>query len=96
MLVCVMCGMLFPFAFLHYLDYISMTWRVGRRLNDLPFGPQNHPKPCENHVKSGSGGASRAQLLSALVRRLLHYDVSSRIDIKQGAEIMAMSKVRKS
>ncbi|CAK8988044.1 unnamed protein product [Durusdinium trenchii] len=66
MLVCVMCGMLVPFAFLHYLDYVSMTWRVG--------------------------GASRAQLLSALVRRLLHYDVSSRIDIKQGAEIMAMSK----
>eukprot|EP00913_Durusdinium_trenchii_P035678 g33383.t1 len=52
MLVCVMCGMLVPFAFLHYLDYVSMTWRVG--------------------------GASRAQLLSALVRRLLHYDVSSR------------------
>lgn len=66
MLVAVMCGMLLPFAVLHYLDYISLTWRVG--------------------------GASRAQLLSALVRRLLHYDVSSRIDIKQGAEIMAMTK----
>ena len=33
MLVCVMCGMLIPFAFLHYLDYISMTWRVGAQLN---------------------------------------------------------------
>lgn len=66
MLVTVACGMLLPFAVLHYLDYISLTWRVG--------------------------GASRAQLLSALVRRLLHYDVSSRIDIKQGAEIMAMTK----
>mmetsp|Transcript_27497 Transcript_27497/g.64086 ORF Transcript_27497/g.64086 Transcript_27497/m.64086 type:complete len:895 (+) Transcript_27497:67-2751(+) len=66
MLVAVMTGMLLPFAALHYLDYISMTWRVG--------------------------GTSRSQLLSALVRRLLHYDVTSRIDIKQGAEIMAMTK----
>jgi len=66
MLVLVMSGMLIPFVGLHYLDFISMTWRVG--------------------------GTSRAQLLSALVRRLLHYDVTSRIDIKQGAEIMAMTK----
>ena len=30
MLVAVMCGMLLPFAVLHYLDYISLTWRVGK------------------------------------------------------------------
>ncbi|CAJ1426809.1 unnamed protein product [Effrenium voratum] len=66
MLVLVMSGMLIPFAVLHYLDYVSLTWRVS--------------------------GSSRAQLLSALVRRLLHYDVASRIDLKQGAEIMAMTK----
>lgn len=48
MLVCVMCGMLFPFAFLHYLDYISMTWRVGRQLND----PPTVPKTIQNHVKT--------------------------------------------
>ena len=29
MLVLVMGGMLLPFGALHYLDYISMTWRVG-------------------------------------------------------------------
>lgn len=32
MLVAVMCGMLLPFAVLHYLDYISLTWRVGKSL----------------------------------------------------------------
>ena len=32
MLALVMGGMLIPFAGLHYLDYISMTWRVGWRL----------------------------------------------------------------
>lgn len=31
MLVAVMCGMLLPFAVLHYLDYTSLTWRVGWR-----------------------------------------------------------------
>ena len=30
MLVLVMSGMLSPFVGLHYLDFISMTWRVGR------------------------------------------------------------------
>ena len=29
MLVLVMSGMLIPFVGLHYLDFISMTWRVG-------------------------------------------------------------------
>lgn len=33
MLVTVACGMLLPFAVLHYLDYISLTWRVGQALN---------------------------------------------------------------
>ena len=33
MLVAVMCGMLLPFAVLHYLDYISLTWRVGKSLS---------------------------------------------------------------
>lgn len=33
---------------------------------------------CTHQHDPPSGGASRAQLLSALVRRLLHYDVSSR------------------
>lgn len=34
MLVLVMSGMLIPFAVLHYLDYVSLTWRVSELLRD--------------------------------------------------------------
>ena len=34
-----------------------------------------------------SGGTSRAQLLSALVRRLLHYDVTSRPGMSGAREV---------
>ena len=144
MLVAVMCGMLLPFAVLHYLDYISLTWRVGKSLRvkiiDIfwrchwecskaghrerscflrscegfytmmcPPGLQSCasafilPKTNEFiHVQSNPKASEgialhwRCSFREECANTETSCKVCARIDIKQGAEIMAMTKDRMS
>mmetsp|Transcript_27287 Transcript_27287/g.63563 ORF Transcript_27287/g.63563 Transcript_27287/m.63563 type:complete len:907 (-) Transcript_27287:119-2839(-) len=65
-LVLVMAFMVCPVAFLHLLDYHSITWKVG--------------------------GSSHMMLQSALLRRFLDYEEASRLDLRKGDLLMAMTR----
>ena len=47
---------------------------------------------ASDRVMHPIGGTSRAQLLSALVRRLLHYDVTSRLGMSGASEVGGCGK----
>lgn len=57
---------LVPNIFLHYLDWLTPSWRVA--------------------------GVSRKILQSALIRRFLHYNEQSKVDLDVGNLIVAMTK----